>query len=112
VQDAGLVVLAAPMRALIALVKEAGDIMRPGAMLLDLGSVKQPVVAAMDRLPEHIGAVAGHPMCGREVAGLAHADGALYQNARFVLCRTARTTENAWVVGEELVEAVGAVGLR
>lgn len=112
VEEANLVMLATPMRALLRLVDPVGQRMRRGAVLLDLGSVKQPVVAAMNRLPDHIGAVAGHPMCGREVAGLTHADGTLYRGARFVLCRTDRTTPASWSLAGEVVKHIGACGLE
>ena len=105
---ADLVIVATPVRTLIRQVGELGRILRPGAILIDLGSVKEPVVAAMNRLPDGIGAVGGHPMCGKEVSGFAHADGGLYHGARFVLCRTERTTPAAWSAAGQLVEALGA----
>ena len=106
--EADLVVLATPVRTLIGQIRELAGILKPGAMVIDLGSVKAPVVEAMNALPESIGAVAGHPMCGKEVSGLEHADAALFQQARFVLCRTERTTPKAWKITCKLVEAVGA----
>jgi len=106
--EANLVVLATPVRTLIGQIRELAGILTPGAVVIDLGSVKAPVVEAMNTLPETIGAVAGHPMCGKEVSGLEHADSALFHMARFVLCRTERTTPEAWKIARELVEAVGA----
>lgn len=105
---ADLVVLATPVRTMIGQIGELAEILKPGATVVDLGSVKAPVVEAMNALPEGIGAVAGHPMCGKEVSGLEHADAALFHKARFVLCRTERTTLEARKIAGELVEAVGA----
>jgi prephenate dehydrogenase len=106
--DANLVMLATPVRTLIVQIRELAGILRLGTTVIDLGSVKAPVVAAMNALPESIGAVAGHPMCGKEVSGLEYADAALFHRARFVLCRTERTTPEAWKIAGKLVEVVGA----
>jgi prephenate dehydrogenase len=108
---ADVVVLAAPVRVLIRHIGELGSqrsLLKPGALVIDLGSVKRPVVAAMNALPDGIGAVGGHPMCGKEVSGLTYADPDLYRGAQFVLCRTVRTTHHAWVAVRGIVEALGA----
>lgn len=106
--DADLVVLATPMRTLVRQVGELAAILKPGAVLMDLGSVKEPVVEAMNALPQVVAAVAGHPMCGKEVSGLEHADASLFRGARFVLCRTDRTTAGAWRLANELAATIGS----
>src|SRR2546430_17604441 len=45
--------------------------------------------------------VGGHPMCGKEVSGIDHADASMYQGAPWVLTRDEPRLS-------ELVEAVGA----
>jgi prephenate dehydrogenase len=47
-------------------------------------------------------------MCGRETAGLAHADAGLFRGQTFVLVPLARTTERTRRLALELLEAVGA----
>ncbi|MBN1122135.1 MAG: prephenate dehydrogenase [Anaerolineae bacterium] len=106
VNKANVVILATPMRVLLRLLDEVAAYLKPGALLLDLGSVKQPIIDKMNRLPESIRAVGGHPMCGKEVSGFAHADAELFRNAPFVLCRSERTTPETLVLVEELVKAV------
>ncbi len=108
VGKADVVILSTPMRVLLRLVDEVAGHLKPGTLLLDLGSVKQPVVEKMNRLPESIRAVGGHPMCGKEVSGLAHADPDLFRNAPFVLCRSERTTPEALALAGELIEEIGA----
>jgi prephenate dehydrogenase len=108
---ADLVIVAAPVRAAVHLVGELGHLLKPGALLMDVCSVKRPLVAAMDALPPTLSAVAGHPMCGKEVSGLIHAEASLYHGARFVLCRTARTTPAALDAAQQVVSAVGAQAL-
>ena len=63
--SADIVILATPVRTLIRQITELAPILKPGALLLDLGSVKGAVVEAMNTLPEHIRAVAGHPRHAR-----------------------------------------------
>lgn len=106
---ADVVILATPMQTIINQIGELGAIMKPDALLMDLGSVKTPVVQAMNALPSHIRAIAGHPMCGREVSGLRYATGDLFQGARFILCPTERTTPEARSLAIWLVQQIGAV---
>ena len=104
--DADIVVLAVPAHAIITLIP--GLALRPGALVLDLGSTKTRICQALDGLPPGVLAVGGHPMCGLAENGYAHAIPTLYQGARFVLCETLRTTGEARLVAETLVRAVGA----
>ncbi len=104
--DADIVVLAVPAHAIIDLVP--GLALRPGVLVLDLGSTKTRICEALDRLPPDVLAVGGHPMCGLAENGYAHAIPTLYQGARFVLCETQRTTGEARIIAEMLVRAVGA----
>ena len=68
--DADIVILATPLRTLVGLVEEVGALMNRGALMLDLGSVKSPVVAAMNRLPDQVRAVGMHPMGGQGGCGI------------------------------------------
>ena len=108
VAQADIVVLATPVSHILATIPRAAAAMRPGTLLMDLGSTKRDVVAAMERIPGEILAVGGHPMCGKETGGLDSADGALFEGARFVLTPTRRTTGEAMGLATELVEATGA----
>ncbi len=105
---ADVVVLATPVRHIISVIPEVAAHMRPGALLMDVGSTKGAVVRAMEALPEGPVTVGGHPMCGKETGGLDSADPALFEGAAFVLVPTARTTPGALALASTLVEAVGA----
>ncbi|RME09491.1 MAG: prephenate dehydrogenase [Ardenticatenia bacterium] len=108
VRDADVVVLAAPVRAILQLLDEIAPCLRPGTLVLDLGSTKRDIVARMSTLPPHVRAVGGHPMCGKEVAGLHHAEAALFENAPFALCVTDRTDAVARATAETIARALGA----
>jgi prephenate dehydrogenase len=107
--DADVVVLAVPADRIVEMVR--GLDVRPGALVIDLGSTKAQICDALGDLPPSALAVGGHPMCGLAENGFNNAIPTLYHGARFVLCDTARTTPHARALAEALVHAVGAVPL-
>jgi prephenate dehydrogenase len=116
VAGAELIVLATPVRTLLGQLDEIGacaraGIAQPGALVLDLGSAKGEVCAAMARLPEGLQPVGGHPMCGKETGGFASADADLYAGKTFVLCPLPRTSEAALQTATSLAEAAGSRAL-
>ncbi len=108
VAEADLVVLATPVRTMLRQIAEWGPLLRPEAVLLDLGSTKTTICRAMADLPPHVQAIGGHPMCGKETAGLAAAEPGLYRDCLFILCPTARTTPAAQALAEALIAHLGA----
>lgn len=107
--DADIVVLAVPSDRIVEIIATLD--LRPGALVLDLGSTKSCICDKLDRLPPDVMAVGGHPMCGLAENGYRNATPTLYQGARFVLCETARTTVRARDLAEKLVEAIGSIPL-
>ena len=122
VRDCNLIVLATPVRSIIALLAKIPSLIsslgphaqaaNPPISILDVGSTKTAVLAAMEALPSHFDPVGGHPMCGREVAGLAHADPDLFRGQTFVLTPLPRTTPPTLGLARELVSATGAKTLE
>jgi prephenate dehydrogenase len=107
-EDADLLVLAAPVRTIETQISELHRFLRPGATVTDMGSVKAGIVKAMDNLPPHTRALGGHPMCGKETSGLAAADPALFQDRIWVLTPSKRTDPVALSLVEAMIEALGA----
>jgi prephenate dehydrogenase len=103
---ADIVVLAVPADQIVILTPELE--VQPGTLVIDLGSTKTRICEQLDRLPEGVLAVGGHPMCGLAENGYQHAIPTLYERARFVLCETAHTTPDARNLAEALVQTVGA----
>jgi prephenate dehydrogenase len=108
VAEADVVVLAAPVRTILHQLATIGLLLPRGCLLMDLGSTKAQIVAAMARLPDHVQPLGGHPMCGKEIAGIEAADPSLYQGRTFILCPLPRTQPTALALGQALAEAVGA----
>lgn len=108
VAGADVVVLAVPVRAIIDMIPQVGALMRPGSLLVDLGSTKREIAQTMNRLPPQVQAIGGHPMCGKESSGLESADLTLYRGATFALTPLPRTSPRSLALARELAHAVGA----
>ncbi len=108
VADADIVVLATPVRTIIDLLQQIGPHLKAGCLVMDLGSTKSDIVQAMTCLPAGAEPVGGHPMCGKEVAGIWAAEASLYEGAIFPLTPLERTSPVALALAERLVESIGA----
>ncbi len=111
VAEADLVILAAPVQAILQLLPVVAAHMRPNALLLDLGSVKAPIVNVMRTLPPGIAAIGGHPMCGKETSGFAAADADLYAGCTFALCECDRATPDQRRLAETLAQTLDSLPL-
>jgi len=108
VRHADVVVLATPVRVIIEQLFAIGPLLPEGCLLMDLGSTKTQVVAAMAELPDQVQPLGGHPMCGKEVSGIEAAEPAIYRGATFILTPLPRTSNEALALGRELAEAAGS----
>ncbi len=106
---ADTIILAVPVGGIVHWVGEWGRRLRPGCLLLDTGSSKGMVVAAMrEGISASVAAVGGHPICGAESPGPAAASRAMLAGARFVLSPV-RSDPAAMGRAARLVECLGAV---
>jgi prephenate dehydrogenase len=105
---ADVIILAAPVCAILEGLKAIEEQFPGSAMIMDLGSTKQEIVGAMLGLPDRFDAIGGHPMCGKETLGLENAEAGLFREAPFALIPLKRTSDKAKRLAEELVDAVGA----
>lgn len=106
--QADLVILAAPVRTNLTLLKIIPQIHNGPLSIIDLSSTKVKIVSAMNQLPEGFAALGGHPMCGKEKAGLAHADAKLFWDSAFVLTETERITPDLRSLADKIIEIIGA----
>ena len=114
IANAHVLVLATPVGVILQqlqALKALTSARKAALVVLDLGSTKAEIVAAMETLPAACDPVGGHPMCGKDVAGLQHADAALYHSATFVLAPLARTSPAALQLARAVVAAAGAHAL-
>ena len=111
--EADVVILAAPVQAIIALVRgRIGAYLRSNTLLIDIGSTKEDICQVMGTLPIGVHAVGGHPMTGKESSGIEASDASLYRDRPFVLCPTRRTTPAGRLRALTLVDALGAVPIE
>lgn len=108
VAGADIVILATPVRAVLSILERLGPVLWPGTVVMDMGSTKADICAAMERLPPRVQPIGGHPMTGKETAGYASAESGLYEGAPWVLTPVTRTTSETVALATELVTATGA----
>ena len=114
VEEADLIVLCTPIAQMLPLVKQMLPALKPGAVVTDVGSVKDSVVRDLESLLAKAGAhfVGSHPMAGSERTGVAAACADLFVNAVCVITPTRRSNQAALREVEQLWKAVGARVLR
>jgi prephenate dehydrogenase len=80
VSGADIVLIAVPVSATEATFKTIKHLTTPDMLIMDVGSTKRDVIDAARRtLREHIGLfVPAHPIAGKELSGVEHADPDLY----------------------------------
>ena len=93
VSGADIVLLAIPVSATEATFKAIRHLVGPTTLIMDVGSTKRDVVDAARRaLRENVGSfVPCHPITGKEVSGVEHADADLYLGRQVILTPIERT---------------------
>lgn len=93
VSGSDLVLLAVPVAATEATLKSIANLVTPQTLVMDVGSTKRNVVEAARRvLRQQVGSfVPAHPVTGKEVAGVDHADANLYRDRQVVITPIEKT---------------------
>ncbi len=99
--DADVTFVATPVSAVVG---EALAAMEGGGLVTDVGSVKAPIVSAVDH-PRFVG---GHPMAGSEQEGVDGADASLFEGATWVLTPTVVTEPAVYARLQGVVASLGA----
>jgi prephenate dehydrogenase len=86
VRDADLIILAAPVGAILDCIPQLKAVAPSKALVTDVGSTKRLIC---ERARETLGAaplfLGGHPLAGKERSGVENAEASLFSNARYVL---------------------------
>ncbi|WP_246498664.1 prephenate dehydrogenase [Ideonella paludis] len=109
VAGSDIVLMAVPVAATDATFKAIRHLVKPDVLIMDVGSTKRDVVDAARRtLRERIGSfVPAHPIAGKELAGVEHADAQLYRDRQVILTPIAQTQPELVVQAERLWAALG-----
>lgn len=93
VSGADIILLAVPVSATEATFKAIRHLAGPNTLIMDVGSTKRDVVDAARRvLRDNVGTfVPCHPITGKEVSGVEHADADLYTGKQVILTPIERT---------------------
>ena len=110
VQGADLVLLAVPVGAMPSSFAAMREALQPSALLMDVGSTKCDVVAAARAaLGERLNClVPAHPIAGKEVAGIEHAESSLYQERRTILTPLPQNSIRQIKMASEVWTAIGS----
>jgi prephenate dehydrogenase len=111
---ADLVLIAVPVAAIEATLKSIKHILTPETLVMDVGSTKRNVVDAARRvLKDQVGVfVAAHPIAGKELSGVEHADVTLYTNKQVIITPIERTQTAQLAKATKLWEALGCQVLQ
>ena len=114
VSGADIVLIAVPVSATEATFKAIKHLVSSQTLIMDVGSTKRDVVDAARRaLREHIGSfVPTHPIAGREVSGVEHADPDLYSGKQVILTPIERTLTTQLQLAIDVWTALGCRVLK
>lgn len=111
VSGSDIVIIAVPVAATENTFRAIRHLVDPGVLFMDVGSTKRDVVDAArrvlkERLPSFVPA---HPIAGREVAGIEHADAQLYQGRKVILTPLPQTDP---VLVQKATDVWAAIGCQ
>ena len=85
-KKADIVIFCTPAEATLTFIKTHLDLFKEGAVLTDIAGGKKDFSRRIRAfLRKDLDFVSGHPMCGREGAGLFQSDGGIFHNANYIL---------------------------
>ena len=114
VSGSDIVLIAVPVSASEATFKAIRHLVEPGVLFMDVGSTKRDVVDAARRvLKERVESfVPAHPIAGKEVAGVGHADASLYNGRQVILTPITQTSADLVQKATDVWAGIGAQVLR
>ncbi|KPF50631.1 prephenate dehydrogenase [beta proteobacterium AAP121] len=114
VSGSDIVLIAVPVAATETTFKAIRHLVEPGVLVMDVGSTKRDVVDAARRvLRERIGSfVPAHPIAGKEVSGIQHADAALYNGRQVILTPLQQTSPELVQKATDVWSSIGAQVLK
>lgn len=99
-----LVILAIPVDAVLKVLPGLMDQVRPGQVIMDVGSTKEKILQLVAGHPNRGRFVAAHPMAGTEYSGPDAAVPNLFTNKTMVLCDVKNSDEDALEIVENMVD--------
>ena len=109
-QGADLVLVAVPVRATEDTLRAIDPVLSGQALVMDVGSTKGDVVSAARRALQQRLAnfVPAHPIAGKEVAGIEHADATLYRERQVILTPLQENPSERVLLAHQVWQALGS----
>lgn len=108
VRESELIILCTPVGVFSQILGHIAPHLKSGAIVADVGSTKQTVVAQAARLlPKHVHFVGSHPMAGSEKRGVEFARADLFQGALCLTTPTPATDAKALEAVESFWQSIG-----
>ncbi len=116
VKNADIVFVCLPVGLIAETVKNILPVCKKGAIITDVGSVKEPIVSEVEKfldtsyslLPTPCHFVGGHPIAGSEKTSVKYASKNLFENAVVVLTPTKKTDKKSLDIVKKLWEKMKA----
>ncbi len=114
VSGSDIVLMAVPVSATEATFKAIRHLVEPGMLLMDVGSTKRDVVDAARRVLKEraVSFVPAHPIAGKEVSGIGHADASLYAGRQVILTPLPQTAPELVQKATDVWAAIGSQVLK
>ncbi len=85
-KQADVVIFCTPEKGTLAFIQHKISLLKENAILTDIAGVKNHFAEKVQALlPKGMDFISGHPMCGREGAGLPQADGTIFDGANYII---------------------------
>jgi prephenate dehydrogenase len=108
-KDADLIVLSTPVGSFPDLARTIAPVLKNGAVLTDVGSVKGALVREIEKIiPENVYYVGGHPIAGSDRSGIDSADAELFNKAKCIITPTENSEPAALEKIRDLWKAFGS----
>lgn len=104
-----LIFLCTPVQQNISYLEQLKPLLKEGAIVTDVGSVKTDIHEAATRLGMEHCFIGGHPMTGSEKTGYHNATAYLLENAYYIITPAAQSPRDKVAEFTELVRSLGAI---
>lgn len=104
-----LVFISTPISSIVDVACQIAPFLKKDAVVTDTGSVKAPVVRAVeDKLSPKIVFIGGHPLAGSDQEGIDFASSSIIENSYYVLTPTASTPDYAYLSLHDFLSSLKA----
>ena len=107
--DADFVIVSVPVNVAIRLLPQVLDLVGDNAIVLEVGSTKNPICKAIANHPKRRNFIATHPIAGTEFSGPSAALRNLFRDKTNIICEVEKT---AFKLQEKALEVFKALGMR